>query len=93
MSMEIRETSMFRRGYRLARKRGLDLGKLAQVINLLRDGIPLEEKHRDHALTGDWAGHRECHVTADWLLIYRRFENVLVLELTATGTYSDLFGK
>ena len=54
---------------------------------------PLPEKNRDHALTGDWIGHRECHIQPDWLLIYRIEDNVLVLTLARTGSHSDLFNK
>lgn len=56
-------------------------------------GEPLPEKNRDHALTGDWIGHRECHIQPDWLLIYRIEDNVLVLTLARTGSHSDLFNK
>ena len=56
-------------------------------------GKALPEKHKDHALTGNWFGHRECHVLPDWLLIYRIEDEVLVLTLARTGTHSDLFGK
>jgi len=48
---------------------------------------------RDHDLSGDWVGHRECHILPDWLLIYRIEDDVLVLTLARTGTHSDLFGK
>lgn len=54
---------------------------------------PLPEKCRDHALTGNWEGHRECHIQPDWLLVYRIEEDVLVLTLARTGTHSDLFGR
>ena len=54
---------------------------------------PIPEKHKDHALSGDWSGHRECHILPDWLLVYRIDEGVLVLTLVRTGTHSDLFSK
>ena len=47
----------------------------------------------DHDLTGNWRGHRECHIQPNWLLIYRVEGDVLVLTLSRTGTHSDLFGK
>ena len=53
----------------------------------------LPEKNRDHALTGNWIGHRECHIQPDWLLIYRIENDLLVLTLSRTGTHGDLFGK
>ena len=56
-------------------------------------GEPLPDKNRDHDLSGDWVGHRECHILPDWLLIYRIEDNVLVLTLARTGSHSDLFGK
>ena len=62
------------------------------MVDLLAMGQPLPERNRDHALTGDWVGHRECHIQSDWLLIYRVEEDVLVLTMTRTGTHSELFG-
>ena len=52
-----------------------------------------QRKNKDHELTGDWVGHRECHIQPDWLLIYRIEDDVLVLTLARTGTHSDLFDK
>lgn len=86
-------TAQFRRDYKLAKKRGLKMEALAEVVTLLAKGEALPEKNRDHSLSGNWIGHRECHVLPDWLLIYRIEENVLVLTLTRTGTHSDLLGK
>ena len=74
-------------------KRGLRIALLEEVVERLAMGEPLPEKNRDHALTGDWVGHRECHIQPDWLLIYRMEGDVLVLTLTRTGSHSDLFGK
>ena len=64
-----------------------------RVVALLAMGEPLPDKNRDHDLSGDWAGHRECHILPDWLLVYRIEDDVLVLTLARTGTHSDLFGK
>ncbi|GHU91775.1 hypothetical protein FACS1894202_13800 [Clostridia bacterium] len=66
---------------------------LNQIIKLLADGIPLSESNDDHELTGDWIGHRECHIQPDWLLIYRIEGDNLILVLSRTGTHSDLFRK
>ncbi|MDR2513813.1 MAG: type II toxin-antitoxin system YafQ family toxin, partial [Christensenellaceae bacterium] len=55
------------------------------------EGKPLPEKYSDHALTGNWIGHRDCHIQNDWLLIYRIEEDSLVLVLSRTGTHSDIF--
>lgn len=58
----------------------------------LANGEVLAPKHKDHTLSGDWVGHRECHIQPDWLLVYRYDNDVLVLTLSRTGTHSDLFG-
>ncbi|RKI98650.1 type II toxin-antitoxin system YafQ family toxin [bacterium D16-54] len=89
----VKPTTQFKKDYKLAMKRGLDIGLLESVIADLAMGIPLPEKNRDHPLSGNWAGHRECHVLSDWLLIYRIEGDVLVLTLSRTGSHSDLFGK
>jgi mRNA interferase YafQ len=87
---EVKKTTQFKKDYRLAKKRGENMRLLQEIIIKLADGLALPEKNRDHALTGDWIGFRECHITPDWLLVYKKAENVLVLTLTRTGTHSDL---
>lgn len=89
----VKYTTQFKRDYKLAMKRGMKLALLEAVITDLANAVPLPEKHGDHALSGNWAGYRECHILPDWLLIYRLEGDVLVLTLTRTGTHSDLFGK
>ena len=71
-------------------KRGLKISLLDDVVALLAQGKVLPEKYRDHALTGNWLNHRECHILPDWLLIYRIENDVLVLTLSRTGSHSDL---
>ena len=90
--LSVRMTSQFKKDYKLAMKRGMNIELLDKVIDILAMGETLPDKYRDHALTGNWVGHRECHIQPDWLLIYRIENSVLVLELSATGTHSDLFG-
>ena len=87
----VKPTSQFKKDFKLALKRGLKIELLEEVITTIAMGEQLAEKHKDHALTGNWVGHRECHVLADWLLIYRIENEVLVLTLSRTGTRSDLF--
>ena len=91
--LTVKFTTQFRKDYKLAMKRGLRIALLEEVVECLAMGEPLPEKNRDHALTGDWVGHRECHIQPDWLLIYRMEGDVLVLMLARTGSHSDLFGK
>ena len=89
----VKATSQFKKDYKLAMKRGLKISLLDEVIALLSQGEKLPEKYRDHALIGNWLGHRECHILPDWLLIYRIENDVLVLTLSRTGSHSDLLDK
>lgn len=89
----VKPTTQFRKDFKLAIKRGLKISLLEDIISALAMGEGLPEKNRDHALSGVWAGHRECHIQPDWLLIYRIELDVLVLTLTRTGTHSELFGR
>ena len=84
-------SNRYRRDYKLIKKRGYNISLLDTVIELLESGEVLPEKYRDHALTGNYIGHRECHITPDWLLIYKVDNDCLVLIMTRTGTHSDLF--
>ena len=93
MKYTVKATSQFKKDYKLAIRRGRNIGLLDDVIQMLALGEALPDRLFDHALSGNWHGHRECHVQPDWLLIYRYDEDVLVLTLTRTGTHSDLLGK
>ena len=86
-------TTRFRRNRRLLIKRGYDMTKLETTINLLLEGSLMPPEYRDHPLKGNYIGYRECHVggDGDWLLIYKKYEDKLILVFTATGTHSDLF--
>lgn len=79
------------RDLKLAKKQGKDTDKLFDIVEKLANGEKLEDKYRDHSLTGDYKGCRECHIEPDWLLIYEKFDNVLVLMLNRIGSHSDLF--
>jgi mRNA interferase YafQ len=72
------------------KKRGKSFDVLKQIIQELAQGVPLDEKFRDHKFKGNYVGTRECHIEPDWLLIYEEYEDELVL--IRTGTHSDLFG-
>lgn len=89
--LELNMTSSFRRDYRRCVKRGYDMSPLAAVINTLAIPAPLSPSNKNHALSGNWAGHQECHIQSDWLLIYRVDGTGLYLD--RTGTHADLFGK
>ena len=87
----VKPTGKFRKDYKLMEKRRFNMSLLDEVITKLATGIPLPAKNRDHALTGNWLGHRECHILPDWLLIYRIENKTLVLVLSRTGSHADLF--
>ena len=91
MKYTIRPTSRFQKDLKRIARRGYNTELLTAVIKKLANGEPLAQKHRDHALTGDYAGCRECHITPDWLLIYEISDDTLLLYLTRTETHSDLF--
>ena len=91
MKYNVCHTSAFKRDYKLMMKRHLPIEKLQAIVEKLRNGEELPPVNRDHALTGNWANHRECHIAPDWLLIYQIHEDILILELTRTGSHSDLF--
>lgn len=90
---QVKFTTTFKRSYKLMKKRGLDLSALDEVVDLLRQGKQLDEKYRDHSLSGNLAGFRECHIKPDWLLIYLIENDVLTLTLVDTGSHSDIFKK
>lgn len=89
----VKPTTQFKKDFKRAIKRGRKIELLEKIVELLAMGEALPENNRDHELSGDWAGHRECHIQPDWLLVYRIEDDVLVLTLARTGTHSDLFGK
>ncbi len=91
--LTVKPTAVFRKDYKLAIRRGLKIELLDAVIETLAMGNTLPAENRDHELSGNWKGHRECHIQSDWLLIYRIENDVLVLTLSRTGTHSDLFGR
>lgn len=89
--LEIVLTTRFKKDYKLIKKRGYDISLLKETVDLIASNKQLPEKYKDHALSGDYQGCRECHITPDWLLVYEIYEEELILYLTRTGTHSDLF--
>ncbi|MGC7871341.1 type II toxin-antitoxin system YafQ family toxin [Desulfosporosinus sp. SYSU MS00001] len=89
--LRIRYSSRFKRDFKAVIKRGYDVRLLEEVLNLLVQEKTLPQQYLDHPLTGNYTGHRECHITPDWLLIYKVEKGILILSLTRTGTHSDLF--
>jgi mRNA interferase YafQ len=85
----VRTATQFKKDIKLLQKRGKDLGKLEAVILTLAADEKLAPKHKDHALTGNWKGWRDCHIEPDWLLIFQSNADKLVL--ARTGTHADIF--
>ena len=90
MQYELKYTKTFRRSYKRAKKRGLDVSLLGEVVEMLRCGKELPEKYSDHWLTGDYSKCRECHIKPDLLLIYETGEDSI--QLVRLGSHSELFG-
>ena len=88
---ELEYGGKFLKDLKLAKRRGLDLNELKEVTDILQEGNPLPEKYKDHILTGNYKGFRECHINPDWLLIYKKKETIMVISLYRIGTHSDLF--
>ncbi len=89
--LRIRYSSRFKKDYKSIVKRGYDTKLFEEVLSILVQEKTLPQKYLDHPLAGNYFGHRECHITPDWLLIYKIEKDILILSLTRTGTHSDLF--
>jgi mRNA interferase YafQ len=89
--LTIVRSNRFLKDLRLAKKRGLDLSSLEEVVNKLANQEKLDEKYHDHPLSGDYSDFRECHIKPDWLLVYTIDDEELELFLIRTGSHSDLF--
>lgn len=89
--LELVLTAQFKKDLKRIRKRGVDLALLDEVLDYLQREESLPMKYRDHALTGDYTGFRECHIQPDWLLIYAIDKGQLILTASRTGSHSDLF--
>lgn len=86
-------SSQFKRAYRLAVKRGCDPKKLEEAVSILQSEKPLPERYRDHDLTNsrNYKDMRGCHIEPDWLLVYKVYQDTLILKLIRTESHSDLF--
>jgi len=87
--MRVIQPSSFRKDVKKQIKRGKDLGKLKAIVDILIAGETLPDRCVDHALSGTWAGWRDCHIEPDWILIYKIAPDTLTLG--RTGSHSDLF--
>ena len=91
MQYELILTGKFKKSLKLARKRGLDISLLEDIVTMLQNNIPLEEKYRDYELKGKYPVFRECHIKPVWLLIYLKEDGILTLTWVDQGTHADIF--
>lgn len=89
--MKINYHQTFKKDYKRMKKRGLSMSDLDTAIIMLAKNLPLAYHYKDHALSGNYQGFRECHISPDWLLIYRIDYSSQTITLVRTGTHSDLF--
>ena len=87
--LDVRYSTKFKRDFKNCVKRKCKMDLLQQVIDILRIPDTLPVKNKDHSLSGNYSGYRECHIESDWLLIYKQEANELLLY--RTGTHSALF--
>lgn len=89
--LTIKYHTLFKKDFKRIKKRGYDISRLEKIVELLANEVPLPEQFKDHNLSGNYNGFRECHIAPDWFLIYQVNNNELVLVLSRTGSHSDLF--
>lgn len=89
--LEICRSSQFKKDLKKIIKQGKELEKLEKIVTSLQKLKPLPEKNCDHFLSGIWLGYRECHISPDWLLIYKVEQTLKLLRLARTGSHASLF--
>ena len=89
--LNIKASKKFRKDLKRVAKRGKNKEKLEMILEILAREEALSERYKDHSLTGNWLGNRECHIEPDWLLIYQINKTIRELYLVRTGSHSELF--
>lgn len=91
--LNLEYTNQFKKDIKKITKQGLDIEKLHKVIDILQKREKLPEQYRDHLLVNsrNYKNMRECHIEADWLLIYKVYDDAMVLVAVRTGSHSELF--
>lgn len=87
--LNVRYSTRFKKDFKACVKRGYKMALLQQTIDTLRIPAPLPAKNKNHNLSGNYSGYRECHIEPDWLLIYKQTDTELLLD--RTGSHADLF--
>lgn len=88
---QLNTTKQFTKDYKLCKKRGLNIILLTEIFNQLQEYGKIHTQFKPHKLGGNYAGFWECHIQSDWLLIWLQDDKNKIIELTRTGTHSDLF--
>lgn len=91
MNLKVQFYTQFKKDIKIAKKRHYNMSLLKKIIDTLANGEKLDAKYRDHALVGNYAGYRECHIQPDWLLVYKILDDELILVLARTGTSIIIF--
>lgn len=86
----LKETTKFRKDVKRIIRQGKNIQPLTDVINILLSGAKLDDKFYDHPLHGNLEGFRECHITSDWLLVYAKDKDSLILTASRTGSHSEV---
>lgn len=89
--LKLKTTNQFEKDYKKARKSGREIVRLKQVMSWIAKEQALPPELRDHKLVGNYQGRRECHLSGDWLLIYKLEKDAVIFE--RTGSHSELFRK
>lgn len=87
--LQVRYSTRFKKDFKSCVKQHKNLQLLHDIIETLSIPEALPQKNRDHMLSGDYSGYRECHIEPDWLLIYQQTDTEL--KLARTGSHADLF--
>lgn len=93
MGYKIRYSAKFKKSLKLCQKRGYDMVLFTKVAKILEEKGSLPKEYKPHVLSGKYKGCWECHIKADWLLVWQQNDKELILLFTNTGTHTDLFGK
>lgn len=91
MKYKVKVTKRFEKDIKRCIKRHYPLEKLKEIVKLLEDTGKLPLKYSPHKLSGNYDGIWECHITPDWLLLWKQNDTELILLFVTTGTHSDLF--
>ena len=91
MIYEVKYSKDFKKGLKKLKNDADSLALVKSIITKLANDEILEPKHKDHKLSGQYEGYRECHIKPNLLLIYKKEERVLILTCLAIGSHSELF--